>query len=102
MVFKLQFVDGGWISIYLYIMRWALSYVHLEWFSVLCWKAVTLFEWDGTTEQLQKVYDDEEWSGLYWGAGSITVPSCIPACGWEGEFCITPEPDIMLPSSIGE
>ncbi len=51
----------------------------------------TLFYWRAENNSFEKIYlpsSMNDYSGLLWGGGSTTVPSGIPACGWDGELCI--------------
>ncbi len=65
-------------------------------------QSTEIFFWDATAEQLYKVYGEEDWAGLYWGGGSMSVPSGIPVCGWEGELCSAAPSNILLPLVTGK
>ena len=61
-----------------------------------------MFLWDATTQQLNMANREDNWDGLYWGGGATSVPSGIPACGWEGELCTMSTLDIVFISILGE
>ena len=66
---------------------------------------IPIFTWHAGAQVLEKIYKPEtadDWSGLSWGHGVTEVPSDTPSCGWDGEFCITPEPDITTPLAAGK
>ena len=49
-----------------------------------------MFYWHAATDSLEKVYNPEssdDWNGLLWNGGSTTVPSGVPTCGWQNEYC---------------
>ena len=66
---------------------------------------MVLFQWSGEQQQLIQVYNVEEmptdWSGLTWSGGVTTVPSGVPSCGWEGEYCLPPQPLLSVKDAIG-
>ena len=62
--------------------------------TILCLQITTLFYWRAENDSLEKAYlpgSPDDYSGLLWCGGSTTVPSGIPACGWDGELCVEDE-----------
>ena len=73
--------------------------------ALLILQVVELFIWHGDTDWLEKTYSEDEeggWRGIIWSGGATSVPTGVPPCGWDGEYCITPTPDVMLPFIIGK